>query len=1106
MKLIVIKYCLIFQCFLGWLPHAHASAEFPQSTDSIPAKKHIHCADQFYQKAQYDSAFRHYKLACDNIRMIDTPGLFTECLIKLGNTTREQGQYIQSLRYYFQAEKVQLSRPAPSNNMLLNTLQQIGMTYINVGKYDSSFLYIQRALILSKELNKADSTRATLYNILGNNQYYRGHFKEALNFYSMALNAETGKVLPDMLKIASYHQNIGIINAIDGEYDLAENSLLKTLSIREAYLPPDSPDLARIYVNIGRFYYELDKFDNALFYYQKAEDIYIKKFSKEYSYLGHIYANKGNIYVDMSDFEKALNYYKRSLQIFQKNYTSNHQAIGMVNMNIGVIYYKKHDFAKALDFYHKSISINPKSPSSIKSYRNIAEIYSRINNDEEAQHYLKLAIEKSMEVYGKQHYETALSYESYAKHLQNQNPDDKDILPLLKKSSDILHQIYQGKHRLKAMALNNIGHYYFQKKNYHTALGYYQQAIVDNIKYDFDSNEDMILDSQKLQPDITLLNSILFKAQTLENIGLLNNNINQQQLALDNYNTAIQLIDRIRNSFSNKESKLHLQESNSRTYPAATQVALTLYNKSQDKSYINQAFTYAEKGKSSDLLSSIRELTAKNIGNIDPDIQATETTLRENLGSYRKLIYDESNKTHPNKNKLTLWNEKLFDLSNSLDSIIIILEKNYPDYYLLKYDNSVISIQQIQKKLKPNDALIEYVKTDSLLTIFTITPDTFTVINNKVDSTFTNAIDELHQSVLAKEFANYTLNDYNNFCQQSYFLYQTLIQPIKKLIDKKNLIIIPDNEIGYISFDILIDSIPHSNRFSFKTLPYLIKEHAISYAPGATILFYERADKKQASKKLLAFAPSYDTPNLEAEDLIYRNTLTNSGRNSRDLLLPIPGVKEEIDNISKVIHANKFMDKQATELNFKKNASQYSILHLAMHALVNQTNPWFSKMVFYQNNDSIEDGLLNTYELLNMNLSASMAVLSACNTGYGKIRPGEGIQSLALGFLYSGIPSVIMTLWNIEDNSSQQLMTGFYRELSNDLTKDQALRQAKLTFLEQSDNIRAHPHYWSAYVCFGNTDALPHQKTTFSKTVIFSSLFGCLLLLSVIFYLYRKRR
>jgi CHAT domain-containing protein len=141
-----------------------------------------------------------------------------------------------------------------------------------------------------------------------------------------------------------------------------------------------------------------------------------------------------------------------------------------------------------------------------------------------------------------------------------------------------------------------------------------------------------------------------------------------------------------------------------------------------------------------------------------------------------------------------------------------------------------------------------------------------------------------------------------------------------------------------------------------------------------------------------------------------------------------------------------------------------------MHTLIDPKNPTYSQLVFSapDTTNSTDDGVLYTSELFSMSLQSKMAVLSACQTGDGAIIEGEGILSLARGFFYAGVPSVVMTLWSVDDARSALIMESFYKYLKKGYSKGHALRQAKLDLLETGDPLTAHPRFWAGYVSIGN--------------------------------------
>ncbi|RMG56093.1 MAG: CHAT domain-containing protein, partial [Bacteroidetes bacterium] len=163
----------------------------------------------------------------------------------------------------------------------------------------------------------------------------------------------------------------------------------------------------------------------------------------------------------------------------------------------------------------------------------------------------------------------------------------------------------------------------------------------------------------------------------------------------------------------------------------------------------------------------------------------------------------------------------------------------------------------------------------------------------------------------------------------------------------------------------------------------------------------------------------------------------------------------------------------AREARFREQAPAYALLHLSSHAQVDDAHPLFSRVAFAPPQDSSEDGQLDLGEIFALRLDAEMVVLSACETGTGKLMRGEGIASLARGFATAGARSIITTLWPVNDAATASIMEAFYRALKAGANKDEALRQAKLEYLDRSDRLGSHPFFWAGYIPVGDMRALP---------------------------------
>jgi len=278
------------------------------------------------------------------------------------------------------------------------------------------------------------------------------------------------------------------------------------------------------------------------------------------------------------------------------------------------------------------------------------------------------------------------------------------------------------------------------------------------------------------------------------------------------------------------------------------------------------------------------------------------------------------------------------------------------------------------------------------------------------------------------------------------------LAPVLKNVEGiKKFYVIPDGLLHHVPFDALIANKPTKESFNFRNLEYLIKDYTFSYGYSATTLFQDQSyftKKTESRENILAFAPSYSGSNPSAGQPfgVIRSNLKDLKWNSKE----VDGIKDKFDG-------KYLLDAQASKMNFKENYEKYNILHLAMHAIVNEEEPMYSHLAFTQNSDTEENAFLHAFEIFQMNFNAEMVVLSACNTGYGKLFTGEGAMSLAKAFSYAGCESVVMSYWPADDQASGQIMNRFYKYLADGINKDEALRKAKLDFFENADQQMVAP-------------------------------------------------
>jgi CHAT domain-containing protein len=611
--------------------------------------------------------------------------------------------------------------------------------------------------------------------------------------------------------------------------------------------------------------------------------------------------------------------------------------------------------------------------------------------------------------------------------------------------------------------------------------------------------------AESFYPDIRITTSLYKKARCLTALHIETRQINLLIAAARTYQLCFDLIDQLRMTLKAENSQLFLQLKLYNIYKQAIDNCFTLYELTGKSSWAEQAFEISERSKSIILLSELKDANAKKIGSIPEEYLTLEREVRKDINLYRNNILVEENQPEPDERKLIYLRSNLLTLEKKFDSLKNSFELNYPVYYRYKYDQSVVSPDQLKDILGKNEIMLEYSLSDKYLYIFLISRKKFEVKRILTDETLVRDIFSLRDNLDFDHVLDYTYDDYLEYQIVAHKLYTKLIQPFSNDLVNKKIIIIPDGELNYLSFESLLQKITPSDTIAFRYLPFLIKSNPISYAPTATIysLIKKRGRAPGLQNGVLALAPS--------NTMLTRSILANEAV-MKELLkydFNLPGATHEAESILQVMKGRKLIGEDATEYEFKKNASQFDILHFATHTVIDDENPLSSTLSFYPYDGHDEDGMLHTYEIYNLELKGELAVLSACSTGNGKLLKGEGVISLARAFTYAGMPSVIMTLWDVEDISTGNIIPYFYHLLGKGYGKDIALRQAKLAYLGKTiPEIEMHPAFWSGFVLYGNNQGF-RQKADHLQVILLIILAGLLFMISFIiikrYIQYRKK-
>ncbi len=392
------------------------------------------------------------------------------------------------------------------------------------------------------------------------------------------------------------------------------------------------------------------------------------------------------------------------------------------------------------------------------------------------------------------------------------------------------------------------------------------------------------------------------------------------------------------------------------------------------------------------------------------------------------------------------------ELNHNLKKHLNGLKDTYPNIY--KYVYSSFNIDDFQRSLDSNTVIIKYKAIDSVLYAFKIT-------NTEVT---TNAIPYLNETkTIITNYIN-SLKNKNTQKTEAFKIFKRLL-PFQ--IDTfENVVILPDDLLHFLPFETLINDSGN----------YLIQSHNLSYANH--LVFVKNDTQNNTLESVSIFSPDYKSINTKS----------------------LKGAEGEGFYISELFNNTHYFKEEATKAQFIEHADTADVLHLAMHADINNSNPELSYFVF---NASNQDEKLYLEELYALKLKANLAVLSACNTGLGITENAKGSISLQRAFIMAGVPATISSLWEAPDDATKKIMTQFYSNLKNGEPKNLALRNAKLHYIASAeDDAITVPYYWAGFVLFGDYNALTYTND-FNLNYLFL-LIGVGLILLFLFKSFRQ--
>jgi len=463
--------------------------------------------------------------------------------------------------------------------------------------------------------------------------------------------------------------------------------------------------------------------------------------------------------------------------------------------------------------------------------------------------------------------------------------------------------------------------------------------------------------------------------------------------AVPYYQKAILQIESTRSLLESEEYRQSFFEGELRPYVSMMRALLSAGKQ-------EEAFNYSERARSRgflDVLGSKVQLSRVKSGLLEE-----ERALRERVAAIKVRLSDEAE----GETEKSGLRKQLAEAEGAYSAFLARVRKQDKEQVSLM-SVEPLTLKEVQEFLDPQTTLVEYFVTERDIFVFVVEKDKLQFIAVELPrERLAGLVKDLRDSV-------FTLGEKNKFDEASVLLYKQLIEPLLSHITGKELIIVPHDVLHYLPFHALVGS---DGR-------YLIEKYPVYYLSSASLLQFVKEKRKAGGEKVLAFGnPDLGDPekNLEFAEL-----------EAKEVKAAYP-------------ESSVYIRKEATEEKSKTLSANQDILHFATHAELNEDDPLSSAVLLAR--EDKEDGRLEVREIFGMDLKANLVVLSGCDTGLGKLSTGDELVGLTRAFIYAGTPSVVASLWSVDDSSTAQLMASFYRNLKT-MSKVEALRQAQLELI-----------------------------------------------------------
>ena len=748
------------------------------------------------------------------------------------------------------------------------------------------------------------------------------------------------------------------------------------------------------------------------------------------------------------------------------------RGVALAQENLSDLYRALGNHRRAFEFSQKSLHLSEEDnhrKGIMNALWNLSIIYGLQNNTEQAFVHLERALSLAEEL------GDTLSIATLRHDLAVRYNEFGDYKRALEVYEQLLKQVETfGDKGGAAMVRDQIGRIYSEQGRYEEALRYHREAIAGLQAANLKRATVITLNNMSaihiIQGNYTEALSAAEQAVSLArdtrrkvdiyvaltNLGYSQVGLNRLAEAQKSFGEAVSIIESLRIQAAGGV------EERQRYFEGGMQAHHGLLSLFVKENQPENAFNLAERAKARALLDMLQQGRVRVRKTLTSKEQAEEQRLRSQLTQLNKQLTRVTHAEKQDAARIAEVEAQLEKARLSYEDFQNALYAVHPELKTQRGEAPIINTQELAELL-PNasSVLLEYVVTDEKTYLFAITKpkakaeiQVYTLPIKRTE--LAQQIESFRQQLATRDLG---------FRASAIKLYDLLLKPAQgQLRSKTNIVIAPDSNLWDLPFQTLVSS---AGRF-------MIEDASISYAPSLTVLremnkrrMDQAATHPQAS--LLAFGNPVSAETTGETVSQTRMTLRDGN------LDPLPEAGEEVKALARLYgtaRSKVYVGAEAREDRVKSEAGRASILHFTTHGALNNASPMYSHLTLAEGGPN-DDGLLEAWELMQLDLNAELAVLSACETARGRIGAGEGVIGFSWAMFIAGVPSIVVSQWKVESASTRDLMVNFHRGIISPagskqarLTKTDALRQAALKLMRNPET--SHPFYWAGFVLVGN--------------------------------------